>query len=129
FDPITDRANPFSPSCPLPRHNISLIKIPVSLGWKVIRKDNYMARLSFGPQVQFLLTPPRHGRYDYKGMSGAFMWEWTNYFKLSNNISLVAGIRADRSFTSIDHNNDANAFGNTLGISLGVEYSHWKQKK
>lgn len=126
FDPITDR---IGPGCPLPRHSINLIKIPVSLGWKVIRKDNYMARLGFGPQLQFLLTPPNYGLYDYKGLSGAFMLEWANYFKLSNNVSLVAGIRADRSFTSIDHNYDSNSYGNTLGINLGIEYSHWKQKK
>ena len=128
FDPIVDRIGPGSP-CPRPRHNINLIKIPVSLGWKVIRKDNYLGRLSFGPQIQFLLSPPYYGLYDYKGISAAFMLEWANYFKLSNNISLVAGIRTDRSLTAMDHNNDANSLGNTLGISLGIEYSHWKQKK
>ncbi|MDW3648373.1 MAG: hypothetical protein R8P61_14985 [Bacteroidia bacterium] len=126
FDPIVDRVGP---SCPLPRHNINLIKIPVSLGWKVIRKDNYMGRLGFGPQIQFLLTPPNYGLYDYKGLSAAFMLEWANYFKVSNNISLVAGIRADRSLSAIDHNYDTPSLGNTLGISLGIEYSHWKQKK
>jgi len=130
FNPrSSDRIGPGSPSCPFPRHNINLIKIPVSLGWKLIRKENYMGRLGFGPQIQFLLTPPRYGLYDYKGLSGAFMLEWANYFKLSNNVSLVAGIRADRSFTAIDHNNDSNSLGNSLGINLGIEYSHWKQKK
>lgn len=128
FDPIVDRVGPGS-SCPRPRHNIKLIKIPISLGWKVIRKKNYMGRLGFGPQLQFLLSPPYHGLYDYRGLSAAFMLEWANYFKLSNNVSLVAGIRADRSMTPLDHNNDGNSLGNTLGINLGIEYSHWKQKK
>lgn len=114
-------------NCPHPRGRIRISKIPLSLGLRIIRKEKFMSRLSFGPQIQIILNPPFWGLYTYKKASLAFMTEWSNYFKLSKNLSLVVGLRADRGITPIDHNSLDRSLGNSMGLLVGAEYAIWSK--
>lgn len=124
FDPITDNVGNRL-RCPMPRGKIRLTKIPIALGWRFFEKDRFMSRISAGPQFQLLLNPPRWGLYNYKKVSAAFMLEISSYYKLTKHLSLVAGLRADRGLTPLDHNALDRSIGNSLGLLVGIEYTYW----
>lgn len=124
---LSDRIG--GPDCPLPRGKVRLFKVPLFLGWRFIQKKKYMSRLSFGPQLQASLTQSYIWLHRYRRFSLAFMTEWSNYFRLSKDFSLVAGIRLDRNVTALDLNNEHNSLGNSLGLVLGAEYTLWTQAR